>query len=473
MRGVNLCAHEEQGEQIQAAHWYLLPVVEWIADNWNALFHEQRLPVPDADGAAATAARALSLLEASPDRSPAGWGLASVDTDDRLVQYQDWAGRHRLASAASEGPLPEVWLRRTGGDVEVSLGEGRAELFDGELSWTAPPRTATVPVVEAARVTERAVRALLDELSERGACAARAGQALSRLDAVVSPAADDERLAWLVGLRGDTSALAVLRASLDELDPSAANPPGTGGAAVLTAVPVATLFGSLSPAVDHEDLQELVRALRASSRPDGLLARLDGLAAAADRADVVGLPEGQAGGELGDAVAALLPREDDQVPITRFIEEDLGLTITSVRLSDSSIRAVTLLHEDGRAAIAVNAAYERGTARHVVRFTLAHELAHLVFDRAAAGRLAIASGPWTPARVERRANGFAAGLLMPEALLRLHTSREEGWPTEPPTLARIAGRLGVGITTLAERLQNVGMLSRAAADALVDALLQP
>lgn len=438
VRGVNLCAHEEQGEQIQAAHWYLLPVVEWIADNWNALFHEQRLPVPDADGAAATAARALSLLEASPDRSPAGWGPASVDTDDRLVQYQDWAGRHRLASAAPEGPLPEVWLRRTGGDVEVSLGEGRAELFDGELSWTAPPRTATVPVAEAARVTERAVRALLDELSERGACAARAGQALSRLDAVVSPAADDERLAWLVGLRGDV---------------------GSGGSA---GEPGRTRPVRCQPTRNR-------RCGGPDRRTAGAARRL---AAAADRADVVGLPEGQAGGELGDATAALLPREDDQVAITRFIEEDLGLTITSVRLSDSSIRAVTLLHEDGRATIAVNAAYERGTARHVVRFTLAHELAHLVYDRAAAGRLAIASGPWTPARIERRANGFAAGLLMPEALLRLHTSREAGWPTEPATLARIAGRLGVGITTLTERLRNVGMLSRAAADALVDALLQ-
>jgi Zn-dependent peptidase ImmA (M78 family) len=123
--------------------------------------------------------------------------------------------------------------------------------------------------------------------------------------------------------------------------------------------------------------------------------------------------------------------------------------------------------------VAVNSTYERGTAAHVVRFILAHELAHLVYDRAAAGRLAIASGTWTPPRIERRANGFAAGLLMPETLLRLHTDRDPGWPHEPAALARVAGKLGVGITALAERLQNVGMLSRAAADALVDALLSP
>lgn len=145
--------------------------------------------------------------------------------------------------------------------------------------------------------------------------------------------------------------------------------------------------------------------------------------------------------------------------------------MTAVPLGDGAVRAVTLLHHDGRAAIALNSSYERGVVDHVVRFSLAHELAPLLYDRAAGRRLAIASGPWTPRYVERRANGFAAGLLMPERLLRLHTGRDPGWPHEPAALARVASALGVGVTALAERLKNVGMLSRAAADGLVDALL--
>ena len=44
-RGENLCAHVEQGEVVDSAHWYLLPLMEWLADNWDPLLHEERLPL--------------------------------------------------------------------------------------------------------------------------------------------------------------------------------------------------------------------------------------------------------------------------------------------------------------------------------------------------------------------------------------------------------------------------------------------
>ena len=31
--GENLCAHLEQGEVVDSAHWYLLPLMEWLADS--------------------------------------------------------------------------------------------------------------------------------------------------------------------------------------------------------------------------------------------------------------------------------------------------------------------------------------------------------------------------------------------------------------------------------------------------------
>ncbi len=240
---------------------------------------------------------------------------------------------------------------------------------------------------------------------------------------------------------------------------------------MLAAVPVATLFGSLSPNVAAEDVGQLIGVLRKAAAPSGLDETLDALAEKARADEFTDLGDGEAGGELGDALAEHLPQEDGRVDIAGFVN-GLGITVTAVPLSDGGVRAVTLLHDDGRAAIALNSAYDRGTGSHVLRFSLAHELGHLIYDCAASRRLAIASGPWTPRYVERRANGFAAGLLMPERLLRQHTGQDPGWPNEPAALARVASVLGVGVTALAERLKNVGMLSRSAADALVDGLLR-
>ena len=49
--GWNLCAHQEEGERVESAHWYLLPLLEWFASRWNPLLHEERLSCEVADEA--------------------------------------------------------------------------------------------------------------------------------------------------------------------------------------------------------------------------------------------------------------------------------------------------------------------------------------------------------------------------------------------------------------------------------------
>lgn len=46
VEGVNVCAHVDSGETLEANHWYLLPFLEWLAQEWSAIFHEEHLPVP-------------------------------------------------------------------------------------------------------------------------------------------------------------------------------------------------------------------------------------------------------------------------------------------------------------------------------------------------------------------------------------------------------------------------------------------
>jgi len=48
VEGQNLCLHLEEGEQVEAVHWYLLPLLEWLATGWDALLHEERLPMKNA-----------------------------------------------------------------------------------------------------------------------------------------------------------------------------------------------------------------------------------------------------------------------------------------------------------------------------------------------------------------------------------------------------------------------------------------
>ena len=95
------------------------------------------------------------------------------------------------------------------------------------------------------------------------------------------------------------------------------------------------------------------------------------------------------------------------------------------------------------------------------RFTLAHELCHLIHDRGYGARLAIASGPWAPADVEQRANAFAAMLLdarmhlvaqAVKSLAQSVTREEEVWSggepsayqfhsdPRPPLQSRLRGR---------------------------------
>lgn len=60
----------------------------------------------------------------------------------------------------------------------------------------------------------------------------------------------------------------------------------------------------------------------------------------------------------------------------------------------------------------------RRVSPYAKRFSLAHEICHLLLDREYGDELAIASGPWAPVAIEQRANAFAAAFLMPTWLLR-------------------------------------------------------
>ncbi|HVE74799.1 MAG TPA: hypothetical protein VNA30_06930, partial [Mycobacteriales bacterium] len=112
--GQNLCAHVDQGEVLQSAHWYLLPLLEWLGENWNAFLHEEKLPNRNSG---TTAVAALDVTRTAP---------ALVGETETVAWEEEWYGwwaRHALRAARSGGLLPNVVFRRVRDLIEVSWND--------------------------------------------------------------------------------------------------------------------------------------------------------------------------------------------------------------------------------------------------------------------------------------------------------------------------------------------------------------
>ncbi|MXW60154.1 MAG: ImmA/IrrE family metallo-endopeptidase [Acidimicrobiales bacterium] len=97
---------------------------------------------------------------------------------------------------------------------------------------------------------------------------------------------------------------------------------------------------------------------------------------------------------------------------------DWRIRVNEVSLSDPELRAVAFVSDQHAPTIALNTSHRSAADPRARRFTLAHELCHLLHDRSYGASLAIASGPWAPLAIEQRANAFAAWLLMPPDRLK-------------------------------------------------------
>jgi Zn-dependent peptidase ImmA (M78 family) len=91
-----------------------------------------------------------------------------------------------------------------------------------------------------------------------------------------------------------------------------------------------------------------------------------------------------------------------------------------------------------------------------LKFTLAHELCHILFDRTRAKKLSHVSGPWTAPRIEKRANAFAAMFLASRAATRsvFHEYGKDGTKDA-------AQALQLGHSAFVEHLYNLGLIDEA------------
>ena len=112
--GHNLCRHVEQGESIDAAHWYLLPILQWLASNWDFLLHEERLPGRNA------ARDAWISMQRTAEPPPA---LPDDAAEHWEVSWHNWWQRHALQAAREGGLVPNLFIRRWRDLIELSWGD--------------------------------------------------------------------------------------------------------------------------------------------------------------------------------------------------------------------------------------------------------------------------------------------------------------------------------------------------------------
>ena len=463
VEGRNLCAHLEEGERIDWVHWYLLPTLEWFTRHWNPLLHEERLPVKtegDTGWMSLHATRFPPQALEDDESTASEWESA----------WQDWWIRHALRAAREGGLFPDLVIRRIRDSVEVSWGpigsEGMPYRFDSTESAgfaRLPPQAVAGPL-HAMLSSASEYLSSLGDASHRIETLSRNIQALG--DPSVNGSDHDRRLMWLAGL--GTNELTVRtgwqwavrhfaelaeaprRAMLDVLE---------SPLVVIGSCQAALMFGSFAPDIKERDVLNLARTMVDLYSPQGDSGAIRAICHAAPIEKPL-YPAWSQGYELAEELHRHFDGgfvQGESVDIEGLIET-LGVTVKELELSDGRVRGVSIAGPQHRSGIVVNSRYVANTDSAGRRFTLAHELCHLLFDREAGSRLAIASGPWAPRDVERRANAFAAMLLMPVSLIRRAVSRLTVPLATREGILGARDRLQVGRSSVLNHLKNLGFI---------------
>ena len=457
--GRNLCAHQELDERSEAVHWYLLPLMEWFEEHWNPLLHEERLPARN-DGD--TAWKSLRTT-----RFPPG----AIEDDEQAAsrwesEWQSWWERHALRAASTGGLFPDVMVRRARDLVEISWGPSRGagmpEHFDFAESERGfrrlPPQVVAGPLHEVLTGASRYLLSLNPESERR--------KTLNTQVAALR-AADRQRgrrLMWLAGLGTDEHAVHTgwqrVKRYLSEFAeaPRQAMLAATESPLAVTgSCHAALMFGSLAPTVRKSDVVELANAMVELHEPQTTPRKIDELRRCVPSAQPA--PAWHQAYELAEELHEELRPEFNESNVDVDIEEileRLGVTTLDRDLSDQSIRGVAIAGAQHRPGVLVNAGHRANQHPVGRRFTLAHELCHLLFDGDVGAPLAVASGPWAPRDVERRANAFAAMFLMPHRLVRRAVSMLPGPVTSRNDVFTVANRLRTGFPATLWHLSNLG-----------------
>lgn len=471
VNGLNHCQHRELGCSIEEVHWYMYPVIRWFVANWDYLLHEERLPNKNLER------DAWLTMRHTADPPPAA---SDEQAEQWEVLHQDWWGRHSLLACREGGLFPNIFIRRFRDSIEFSWGPasvaGKPEHYSFFAAHGYARISPQIVVDHLESVLDSATLHLCGEMPE-----VRAFQQLrEEFEAIHSDGRKFQRLGLMAGLSGNGVACdqryKSLARRISERDPQGAWNSFLDGVATKEAVfeapQVCLMFGSLAPTITDADIGRLVDVVVAShseiieSPKLKRMVRHEPILSALER-------PWDRGYELAIALhEALSSAYLEKAPVDiEQLFNDFDIATTDITLDDNTIRAIAIAGEKFRPTVAINANY-RFQERHPRRFILAHELCHLLHDRTHGVRLALASGPWAPVDIEKRANAFAAMFLMPPDLVELIVREDSLELDSIPDLWKFCERLQVSFSSAVEHLCNLGFIDELTRDAMKQQVIE-
>ncbi len=454
--GRNLCSLEirtENGrEAVEEVRWYLAPLFRWLAQNRSPLLHEVRLPD-------------VSVVRTRTARSAYLSMLQRMGDDDRFEQWQNWARRHALRACAEGGILPDIFFFRVGDNMEISWGHRTAPGAEEVMFRTEGGVAQGIPVSKVAAVFKEAIDWFVLQSEVREKPWLDTLQQQIEENRTLHP---ETSLSWFLDSRKEAGGVLYekFRAAFTDFQIWLEGLRASPSLCISPLIPEVAMFGALSPEISPEVVTELLHILVEARTGDEEDAKL------ADLVEEIPAWATDSPWDSGYELAREALEEIDPAPQSlqtdiEGIVQALGIRLIPAPLSVQGPRGVAIAGDSYTPTIVWNTEHIQNIQTSGQRFTIAHELCHILYDRDGARTVIHTTTPWAHPSVEQRANAFAAMLLMPP-------DRVQWNPPDPAapfeSLATLSETLGVGKTALVRHLANMGQLDEQERDAFLSEL---
>ncbi|MBF0143648.1 MAG: ImmA/IrrE family metallo-endopeptidase [Magnetococcales bacterium] len=442
VQGRNLCQHHHMGQIHQETAWYLSPLLIWLTDNWEPLFHEERFPLP-CSKPNARMGYLDSLRRYLGDFDPA--------VERKGETWFDWWQRHALRSCRQGGLFPDLFFRRLIDFVEISWGNFPIEGVGEDFYFTAPQGSVSLSVGRVAKPLLNGLDTAISQLINKTNHDRDLESLAARVAIIKGPNRLQERLSWYTSIVSHAGE--AVKSRIEKIIK-----PEEESGFISRLSPAVAMFGSLAPEIGESDMECLISRYIDAHDDTGDSDLLRPLIAQNPE-----LPDRNPFDAGYDAALAFLDAISESIPKSGWVDilsicNRLGILVDEVQLNDSNIRGAAFAGDSVRPTILINTAHPNNKENSGKRFSIGHELCHILHDRFFGGEISIASGQWAPVNIEKRANAFSAMLLMPLDLIN-DKIRALSVPLDTPDgIEILANQLQASRTSLLWHLYNLNKL---------------